>query len=111
MSDVTRGEFDGLGRRVNEAEKAAIRCGTDKDGKIAALRADTERQEQSISMVFNKVNAVETQVAALPGKIDKAVGNMGTKIVTAVSIIVGIVLIIVQGLTVYANSIINGGPK
>ena len=100
-----------MGRRVNEAEKAAIKCGTEKDGRIKALEDDTERQETAIGEIYEKVNTVQNEVAALPGKIDSAVGGMAGKLLKSLSIALTIVVVVVQAVAFVLDKFVALGAK
>ena len=69
MSEITREEFNGLGRRVNSLETKHAACSAEKATKIQNLEAVDAEVKESISTLFEVSNKNHSLLAGLPAKI------------------------------------------
>ena len=107
MSEVNRNEFDGLGGRVSKIREDHIKCSAITTGKIATLEQTTKRQEDNIVKIYDRIGDIETEIAKIPGKIESSVNSSSAKIIKTISTVLAIIMIIIQGLSFLAMSLIG----
>ena len=73
MGDVTREEFDGLGKRVTELKESVVGCQSAKGVEIDHLKQMASDTKSDIGTVFNKIERVEVKVSTMWGKVTAGV--------------------------------------
>ena len=69
MSEVTRSEFDGLGRRVTTVNENFIHCRAENTEKLKNVEETVQHMEDNITKIFQTQEKMQIQLSSLIGKI------------------------------------------
>lgn len=87
MGEITREDFNGLGKRVNDVDKDFIACRAEKGEIIKQLKETSNEIKEKIGELFDGHDALRTSFGSFSNKI------IGAVVVLNVFIVIGVVIL------------------